>query len=259
MKPDLHITALEVPIIWEQTLQNRIFIEKQFQGLPQKSDLVLLPEMFTSGFTMKPQEVAETMQGETIQWMKEWAAKLGSALGGSLVIEEEGKFYNRFIFITPAGTLSFYDKRHPFTLAGEHLVYASGSNDGILEYKGWKICLRICYDLRFPVWSRNIQNYDLLIYVANWPKPRINAWDTLLQARAIENMSYVIGVNRIGEDQKGHLYPGHTAVYDGLGNCISVKSKMSESGISAKLNFQEQQELRKQLRFLEDQDNFDLY
>ena len=109
---------------------------------------------------------------------------------------------------------------HPFTLAGEHLVYASGSNDGILEYKVWKICLRICYDLRFPVWSRNIQNYDLLIYVANWPKPRINAWDTLLQARAIENMSYVIGVNRIGEDQKGHLYPGHTAVYDGLGNCI---------------------------------------
>jgi predicted amidohydrolase len=259
MKPDLRITALEVPLIWEQILQNRIFIEKQFQGLSQKTDLVLLPEMFTTGFTMKPQEVAETMRGETIQWMKEWAAKLGSALGGSLVIEEEGKFYNRFIFITPAGTISYYDKRHPFTLAGEHLIYASGKNDGILEYKGWKICLRICYDLRFPVWSRNTQNYDLLIYVANWPKPRINAWDTLLQARAIENMSYVIGVNRIGEDQKGHLYPGHTAVYDGLGNCVSVKSKESESVISAKLNFLEQQELRKQLRFLEDQDNFDLY
>ncbi|MBT5975334.1 MAG: amidohydrolase [Flavobacteriaceae bacterium] len=259
MKPDLHITALQVPLVWEETIQNREFITKQLHKFSEKTDLVLLPEMFTSGFTMNPEAVAETMKGDTILWMKEWATKLGSAIGGSLVIKEGNKFYNRFIFISPEGEVNYYDKRHPFTLAGEHLVYSSGFEEGIIEYKGWKICLRICYDLRFPVWSRNTHNYDVLIYVANWPKPRINAWDVLLQARAIENMSYVFGVNRIGGDEKGHIYPGRTAAYDGLGNCISEASVVSEFIINAKLNYLKLQELRKKLRFLEDRDNFEMY
>ena len=258
MKSDLNVIALQVPMEWEEVALNRNFIDTQLQGLISQSDVILLPEMFTSGFTMKPEAVAETMQGETIQWMKKWAKKLNSALGGSLVIEENEKFYNRFIFITPEGELSYYDKRHPFTLAGEHLVYNTGTNDGLITYKGWKICLRICYDLRFPVWSRNTQYYDILIYVANWPRPRINAWDILLQARAIENMSSVIGVNRIGDDKKGNVYPGHTAVYDCQGKCISTQKNSDESEVTAKLNYLEQQELRKQLHFLEDQDSFDL-
>ena len=259
MISDLHITAFQIPLVWENTAKNLAFIEKQFINLSQKTDLLLLPEMFTSGFTMKPDAVSETMKGETIRWMKKWAAKLGIAIGGSLVIKESSRFYNRFIFVTPKGNLSYYDKRHLFTLAGEHLEYESGNNDGILEYKGWKICLRICYDLRFPTWSRNTQNYDVLIYVANWPQPRVNAWDILLKARAIENMSYVVGVNRIGKDQKENIYPGHTAVYDGLGKCISESADSLKLVISAKLNYLELQELRRELHFLEDQDSFDLY
>jgi predicted amidohydrolase len=152
-----------------------------------------------------------------------------------------------------------YDKRHTFTLAGEHIAYQSGIKDGIVEYLGWKICLRICYDLRFPVWSRNTHNYDLLIYVANWPKPRIQAWDTLLQARAIENLSYVVGVNRIGEDEKEHQYPGHSAIYDALGNSLSGKISSEQKLITAELDYLELQEHRKRLRFLEDQDSFHLY
>ena len=152
-----------------------------------------------------------------------------------------------------------YDKRQTFTLAGEHKTFRAGSNEGIFEYEGWKICLRICYDLRFPVWSRNTQDYDVLFYVANWPKPRIHAWDTLLKARAIENLSYVVGVNRIGEDEKGHLYPGHSAVYDPLGNSVSGKISAVETLVTAELDYLELQAHRKRLRFLEDRDDFDLY
>ena len=143
-------------------------------------------------------------------------------------------------------------------MAGEDKVYKRGNDDGIIIFKGWKICLRICYDLRFPVWSRNTQDYDLLIYVANWPKPRISAWDTLLKARAIENMSYVVGVNRCGEDSKGNVYPGHSAIYDSLGNCISGDLSSLTKNIFASINYHELKAYRKKLRFLEDRDNFDL-
>lgn len=259
MKSKLHLTALQIPLFWESPLDNRNYIERHFLKIDAFTDLILLPEMFTSGFTMNSEVVAESMEGESVEWMQAWAKKLNAAIGGSLVIKEGDHFYNRFIVVTPSEELMFYDKRHTFKLAGEHKTYRSGSKDGIFEYQGWKICLRICYDLRFPVWSRNTQDYDLLLYVANWPEPRIHAWDTLLQARAIENLSYVAGVNRIGQDQKDQYYPGHTAIYDSLGHCISEKPSAEETLIKVELNHSYLLKHRKQLRFLEDRDNFDLY
>ena len=257
MQIQLHITALQIPLFWEAPELNRKSIDEKLTKL-HGTDIVLLPEMFTSGFTMNPNTVAESMDGTTIKWMKSWAYKLDAAVGGSIVIEEDGAYLNRFVWVTPSGECLFYDKHHTFTLAGEDKVYKRGNDDGIIIFKGWKICLRICYDLRFPVWSRNTQDYDLLIYVANWPKPRISAWDTLLKARAIENMSYVVGVNRCGEDSKRNVYPGHSAIYDSLGNCISGDLSSLTKNISAFINYQELQEHRKKLSFLEDRDNFDL-
>ena len=259
MKSKLHITALQISLFWEDPLKNRLNIEEQFRNINFSTDLILLPEMFTTGFTMNSKSVAESMGGPSMQWMQSWAQKLKAAVGGTLAIQEGSFFFNRFIIVTPTEEVMIYDKRHTFTLAGEHIAYQSGIKNGIVEYLGWKICLRICYDLRFPVWSRNTHNYDLLIYVANWPKPRIQAWDTLLKARAIENLSYVVGVNRIGEDEKEHQYPGHSAIYDALGNSLSGKISSEQKLITAELDYLELQEHRKRLRFLEDQDSFHLY
>jgi len=258
MQIKLQITALQIPIFWEAPALNRKSIDENLTKL-HDTDIVLLPEMFTSGFTMNPSTVAESMDGPTIKWMKSWAYSLDAAVGGSIVIEKDGTYLNRFLWVTPSGKCSFYDKHHTFKLAGEYKVYQRGNDDGIIIFKGWKICLRICYDLRFPVWSRNTQDYDLLIYVANWPKPRISAWDTLLKARAIENMSYVVGVNRCGEDSKGNDYPGNSAIYDALGDCISGDLSSGTKNISTSINYQELKAHRKKLSFLEDRDNFDLY
>jgi len=256
MKSQLHCTLLQIPLLWEQPEKNRSQIDDQLCKTGT-TDILLLPEMFTSGFTMHPEVVAEEMNGVTLQWMRSWAKKIDGLIGGSLVILEGGCFYNRFVMVGAEGVVAYYDKRHTFTLAGEHKAYSKGSNDGIFEYRGWKICLRICYDLRFPVWSRNTSNYDLLIYVANWPQPRIHAWDTLLQARALENMSYVIGVNRTGTDEKGHQYPGHSAVYDALGHpCFQQQNSVAEL-LTATIDYQELQTHRRKLRFLEDRDSFD--
>ena len=255
----LNIVAIQTPIFWENASKNKHFIDQKLRKLETKVDIVILPEMFTTGFTMKSEKVAEDMHGPTIQWMQHWAEKLGILLGGSLVIRSKGKFYNRFVMVGNKGIVAYYDKRHTFTLAGEDRFYAKGTNHGLFKYKGWKICLRICYDLRFPVWSRNTKNYDLLIYVANWPAERINAWDTLLQARAIENMCYVVGVNRVGTDYNELVYPGHSAIYDPLGEVLAGGISNNEENFKAELNFLELQEYRKQLNFLGDRDNFDLY
>jgi omega-amidase len=259
MNSKFAIGLIQLPLYWESPEKNRKAIEGYLERLKQPLDLVLLPEMFTSGFTMHPQTVAESMEGPTILWMQNWAKQINAALGGSLAIKEGALFYNRFVIATPSGALYFYDKRHTFTLAGEDKVYKKGTHNGLFKYKGWTLCMRICYDLRFPVWSRNTHNYDILLYVANWPKPRIKAWDTLLQARAIENLSYVVGVNRIGSDANKHSYPGHSAVYDPLGNQLSPACSSEEGIIRAELDFQYLQAQRKQLRFLEDQDSFELY
>jgi predicted amidohydrolase len=221
-------------------------------------DIILLPEMFTSGFTMNPTKVAESMQGETVAWMKESASKKQAAITGSLVVEENGYYYNRLLFVHPDGVVESYDKRHTFTLAGENEVYSAGTQKLIVNYKGWKICPLICYDLRFPVWARNVENYDVLIYVANWPKVRIAAWDALLKARAIENMSYCIGVNRVGLDGNNHEYSGHSAAYDVLGNRLDSIPVEKEAIEIVTLNKRDLETYRMKLNFLEDRDEFSL-
>lgn len=258
MSESLKVGLLQSNLVWENPVQNRMDLEAKIRGIPEDTDLIVLPEMFTSGFTMQPQLVAESMQGETVGWMQKQAAKNKAAVMGSLVIEKSGCFYNRLLFVHPSGKIEHYNKRHTFTLAGEHEIYQPGTRKLIVDYKGWKICPLICYDLRFPVWARNTELYDVLIYVANWPKPRISAWDALLKARAIENMSYCIGVNRVGMDPNGHQYPGHTAVYDVLGDEIAGIPPDKEQLGTIVLEKEHIKYYREKLRFLEDRDTFRL-
>jgi omega-amidase len=218
---------------------------------------MVLPEMFSTGFTMNPSAVAETMQGETIAWMQSVAKQKQCAITGSLVLQEQDKYFNRMVFVFPNGEIQTYDKRHLFTLAKEDAIYTSGKQKTIVEYKGWKICLQICYDLRFPVFARNVENYDVLLYVASWPKPRIAAWDSLLKARAIENMCYVLGVNRVGTDGNLHEYVGHSQIIDFLGNEL-VAPFSSEAICIATLDKEDLMATRQKLNFLNDKDTFTL-
>ena len=249
-------TALiQTSLIWENPTENRSHLAQKITGFMEDVDLIVLPEMFSTGFTMNPKAVAETMNGETVAWLQHLAKAKNCAITGSLVIEEKGKFYNRLVFVFPNGDIQHYDKRHLFTLAGEDKVYTAGKDKLIVEYKGFRICPLICYDLRFPVFSRNTENYDLLIYVANWPKVRINAWDALLKARAIENMCYTIGVNRIGEDDNGFQYNGHSQVVDFFGDYI-LEPKEDKGVFIVELNKAELLLARKKFNFLNDQDSF---
>tara|TARA_B100000768_G_C11228757_1_gene354062 strand:+ start:115 stop:891 length:777 start_codon:yes stop_codon:yes gene_type:complete len=258
MKNELNVALIQTNLVWEQPKVNREQIESYFKMVSKQADVVFLPEMFSSGFTMNPESISESMNGTTVDWMKKWSIKIDAAIAGSLAIKEDGKFYNRFIWVNTDGSIHYYNKKHLFTLAEEHRTYIEGDSNGIIEFKGWKVCLRVCYDLRFPVWSRNTEDYDLLVYVANWPSPRINAWDILLQARAIENMSYIVGVNRIGKDALKNNYPGHSAAYDFLGACIGAMG--TGAGIvEVCLNSKDQEKTRKQLDFLKDQDSFLLH
>jgi predicted amidohydrolase len=254
----LKIALLQADLVWENAEQNRINFSKKINVITEQVDLIVLPEMFTTGFTMNPVNIAEKMNGETIKWMLKVALEKKLAICGSLVIEEEGNYYNRFLFIHPSGKIEYYNKRHLFTLAGEHTVYTLGIEKIIIDYKGWKICPLVCYDLRFPVWARNVEDYDLLIYVANWPKPRITAWDTLLKARAIENMCYTVGVNRVGIDANKLEYNGHSAAYDCLGEQIAQTKENKENTVILKVDKKYLNETREKLNFLSDKDNFKL-
>ncbi len=256
MQKVLKIAAIQASLVWEQPDQNRISFQKKIEKLSTDTDLVILPEMFTTGFTMQPSSVAETMDGISIEWMKETASQYGMALLGSMVVKENSRYFNRAVFVYPDGRIATYDKRHCFSLAGEHKNYTAGKEKLILSYRGWKICPLICYDLRFPVWSRFDEEYDLLIYMANWPKPRIMAWDSLLKARAIENMSYCVGVNRVGQDANKYEYTGHTAVYDFLGEQIGITQAGKEDIIECILDKENLNATRKKLNFLSDRDQF---
>ena len=200
----LKIALIQSELVWENTLLNRVKFTSKIKAVSDKADLVVLPELFTSGFTMQPENVAETMDGETIVWLKKLSKTCNLAITGSFVVKVDNTYRNRLVFVAPDGNIQYYDKRHSFTLSGEHKVYTAGCKKIIINYKGFKICPLICYDLRFPVFSRNTESYDILLYVANWPKQRIAAWNTLLKARAIENMSYTIGVNRVGLDANNY-------------------------------------------------------
>jgi predicted amidohydrolase len=253
----MKVALIQSSLTWENPIANRNYFEEKINAINEKVDLIVLPEMFTTGFTMNPIKVAETMQGKTILWLQSLAKAKNSAITGSLIIKENNNFYNRLVFVFPSGEIQFYDKRHLFTLAGEDKVYTSGKEKLIVEYIGWKICPLVCYDLRFPVFARNIEDYDVLIYVANWPKPRINAWDILLQARSVENMCYTIGVNRIGLDASNFEYVGHSQVVDFLGNYI-LEPQEVEGVFIVELNKEKLLDTRNKLGFLNDRDSFEL-
>ena len=222
---DLKVTLIQSDLHWEEIDANLAMFEEKIWKIEEETDLIVLPEMFSTGFSMNVSQLAEPMNSKTFRWMKQQAEQKKAVVAGSYIVQEQGKYFNRFLAVRPDGSFESYDKKHLFGLAGEDKDFTRGEDRLIFEIKDWKIQPLICYDLRFPVWARSTQgdelyDYDLGIYVANWPKPRINAWDTLLQARAIENQSYVIGVNRIGKDGVGMDYVGHSAAYDYLGRDI---------------------------------------
>ncbi|MFG4004323.1 amidohydrolase [Flavobacterium aquidurense] len=253
----MKIALIQSDLYWEDASKNRKSFESKINQIDSGVNLVVLPEMFSTGFTMNAPEVAETMQGETVLWLQSLAKQKNFAITGSLIILENDKYYNRMLFVFPSGEIQHYDKRHLFSLAGEDKCYTSGNEKVIVEYLNWKICLQVCYDLRFPVFARNVENYDLLLYVANWPKVRTNAWDSLLKARAIENLSYVVGVNRVGLDANNYEHTGHSQVVDFLGDFI-LKPQETEAVFVVKLDKEVMLETRKKLDFLSDKDIFEV-
>ncbi|MGO3183992.1 MAG: amidohydrolase [Aequorivita sp.] len=257
MEENLKITIIQSELHWENTEANRKMFSEKIQDIEEKTDLIILPEMFSTGFSMNPEKLAEQNDGKTLQWMISEAKKHNSAITGSVIISEDNHFYNRLFFVFPDGSYDKYDKKHTFTLSKENENYNAGTERLLVDYKGWKICPLICYDLRFPVWARNTEDYDVLIYVANWPKVRTVAWDTLLPARAIENMTYCIGVNRIGFDGNEHEYVGHSAVYDVLGKQIS-NSTLNEFTETVVLEKKHIETNRRHFQFLNDRDSFTL-
>ncbi|RLD19484.1 MAG: amidohydrolase [Bacteroidetes bacterium] len=226
------------------------------------TDVIVLPEMFTTGFTNSSSEMAEKMAGKTHQWMQSQAQKLNSVVCGSIIIDVDGEYYNRFLWVEPDGNTIHYDKRHLFRMANENNYYAAGNNQININYKGWKIRPLVCYDLRFPVWARNTVNknqfdYDILLYVANWPQARVSVWDTLLKARAMENYAYSIGVNRVGKDENGIVYNGHSAVYGPKGEEFCMLED-AEQVSTIKLEKQPLDDFREKIPIYLDADNFDL-
>ncbi len=221
MTSHLRVTMIQADTIWQDPASNRRNLAAHFRGLLGHTDLIVLPEMFTTGFSMDGTGQAEEMSGPTIGWLREEAAALGCAITGSLIVRDAGRHFNRLIWAAPDGSMRWYDKRHLFRMAGEHEQYTAGDSRLIVEYKGWRICPLICYDLRFPVWSRSRNDYELLLYVANWPARRRLAWQSLLRARAVENISYVVGVNRTGRDENGVSYSGDSVAVDFQGQALN--------------------------------------
>ncbi len=251
----MKVALIQTALHWENPQANRNHFEKLIVSISEKVDLIVLPEMFSTGFTMHPKDVAESMSGDTIVWLKALAKSKEAAIVGSLVIKENDRFYNRLVFVFPSGEIKTYDKKHLFTLAGEQKTYTAGNEKLIVEYMGFKICTLICYDLRFPVFSRNTEDYDALIYVANWPKPRTNAWDILLRARAVENQCFAIGVNRIGVDNNNQEYVGHTQIIDCLGDYV-LEPQENEGIFIVYLDKNKTLNTRSKLDFLSDRDPF---
>jgi len=249
----MRTTLIQTNLHWEDPVANRKMFSAKFTNLTGKTDLVVIPEMFTTGFTMQSKVLAETMDGTTVSWLRASATKIGAVITGSMIIRDGDQFFNRLLWATPAGDVIYYDKKHLFTLAGEHKHFSAGTKRIVIEYKDWKICPLICYDLRFPEWSRNTDNYDLLLYVASWPDRRREAWQTLLKARAIENQCYTIGVNRVGEDGSKLSYAGDSTLIDFAGKSLLAIEKV-EGVFTAEISLTERRDFTRKLPFLSDQD-----
>ncbi len=254
---NLNISLIQSDLVWQQPAANRKHFEQRIAEIPPGTDLVIMPEMLTTGFTMDARTHAETMDGSTIAWMIETATSHNITLCGSLIIEENSSYYNRFIWVSADAPPKYYDKRHLFRMANEHQSYTAGKHRAIFTLNGWRICPMICYDLRFPVWSRGIDEFDLMIYVANWPAPRHSAWQTLLPARAIENQCYLAGVNRTGKDGNGICYSGDSAIIDFLGNPLSSVSD-EPAVLTATLDSQRLLQYRDKFPAYLDADNFSI-
>ena len=258
---DLKVALVQTSVFWEDKEANLKHFGNLLSQVEPNTDLVILPEMFNTGFSMKSESLFETMSGETVSWMKKQATKLNAVITGSVIIKEDGKFYNRLLWVTPAGNTSFYDKRHLFRMGEEDQHYSAGKERRVFELKGWRLMPQVCYDLRFPVWSRNTVNelvefeYDVVFYAANWPQRRIHHWDALLKARAIENQSYVLAVNRIGLDGMGIDYPGHSSVIDPLGEIIAWNER-AETILYASLSKKALNEYRDLFPAWKDADGF---
>ncbi|HWB63673.1 MAG TPA: amidohydrolase [Chitinophagales bacterium] len=254
---NLKVTLIQANLHWEDVDANLIMFGEKIAGLKEATDLIVLPEMFSTGFSMNVAKLAEPMNNsKAIKWMRKMAAGKNAVITGSLMLEDGGAFYNRLIWMLPNGTFEQYDKRHLFSLSNEEKLYTPGNERIMVELKGWRVCPLVCYDLRFPVWSRNEPHgYDLLLYVANWPERRIYAWKQLLVARAIENQSYVIGLNRVGNDGNDIYHSGDSMVVDALGNVLYHKQH-DEDVFTTELNYEELEKTRKALPFLKDADSF---
>ena len=258
MKKILKTALVQTDTIWENINENLQSLSLKLNSISENIDVIILPELFSTGFTMNAKPVAESMNGKAIKWMLEKASDKNSLIIGSLIISENENIYNRLIAAFPNGEIQYYDKRHLFSYAEEDKVFTVGNKRLTIEYKGWKILPLICYDLRFPVWARNTDNVDLIIYVANWPNARIYAWDTLLKARAIENLCYVIGVNRVGIDNNDLIYTGHSAVNNAFGETLLSFEEGKQEIKIISLQKDHIAKTRNRFRFLEDKDVFEI-
>jgi omega-amidase len=254
---NIKVSLVQTNLFWEDKTANLKQLDNLIKGLAGYTDLVVLPEMFTTGFSMQADILSEATKGPTLSWMQSQAQSLNSVITGSIIVKESDEFYNRLLWVQPDGSFQTYDKRHLFGLGGEDASYTGGKEQVITRVKGWKVLPLICYDLRFPVWSRNTFDYDLLVYVANWPEVRRKAWSTLLAARAVENQVYTLGVNRVGKDGNGVPHTGDSAVYDYAGHPLLTAASV-EGVFTIELKAKEQENFRQKLPFLKDRDNFKL-
>lgn len=274
----LSVTIIQSDLHWQNIDKNLAMFSQKIDEVTAATDVILLPEMFTTGFSMESEKLAETMDGKGVNWMRQTANTTNAAIVGSLIIKENNHYYNRLIWANPTGEIYHYDKRHLFRMADEHQHFTAGNQRLIIEYKDWKICPLICYDLRFPVWSRNVSlkvdnnnchtefvkehnskpAYDCAIYLANWPAARKAPWSKLLEARAIENQCYVIGVNRVGQDGKEISYSGNTAVVNPKGEVISNFEENNNQTLTYQLDLEELNSFREKFPVGMDADQFDM-
>lgn len=255
----MRISLMQYPLVWADIQANHAAWEQRLAPLAGKTDVVVLPEMFTTGFCTDDMHLAEDMQGTTVQKLQEWSRDYGFALVGSFMAKEDARIYNRAFFVEPDGTFSYADKRHLFSMGGEHQYLSAGDKRLIVSYKGVRFCVLVCYDLRFPVWSRNVDNaYDVLVYVANWPEQRIKDWDILLAARAVENQSYVCAVNRVGDDGRNLHYNGHSMLIDNRGTKAVCFAENAEGVISGEIDMERLYKGREKFPVWKDADTFQI-
>ncbi|PLX24420.1 MAG: amidohydrolase [Salinivirgaceae bacterium] len=254
----LNLTLCQSDLAWEDIDANLNAFEKRFESIKAKTDIIILPEMFSTGFSMEPFKIAENWPGRTMSWMKDNAQKYNCVLAGSIMVKVAERYLNRFVWVDPSGNIEFYDKRHLFQMGGEHEVFHAGSKQLIISYKGWRIAPFVCYDLRFPVWSRNRNNYDLAIYVANWPAARSHVWEKLLMARAIENQCYVAGVNRVGIDGRDLFYDGNSLMINARGEVMSDFKKEKEEMLTFEIDKADLLDFRNKFPVFDDADDFEI-